>query len=425
MSNHLAIASITATLQRTLQATVQQDVDGARVTTVRPSDIGNGTPETGVNVFLYQIITNPALKNVDTPAYRSRSGGEPARRQTALDLYYMLSFYGNDNELAPQRLLGSVVRTLADLRSIPADLIRETCDDATFDFLQDSVLADTFQQLNIVPLDLNLEDLSKTWTVFFQTPYVLSIAYKVMVLLVEGETRFQRPLPVRERRSGTFSPYFNQPVIDTVAPTTGRLQPILTNSTLVIRGKFLKGSQSTLVRVGTAEVLPQLVKDTEVQLDLSTLDHLQAGIQSLQVLHPSSPQMPGDPRQPRVESNAAPFVLRPTVTSVTLEDATPDDDDLYAATVNIQLNVSVAPHQRIMLFLNEWNTSEPAAYVFDQAPNLLTEATPRLNLPIEKVKPGEYLVRVQIDGAESQLEVDDNPESETKDWFIGPRVQIG
>ncbi|NJL86318.1 MAG: hypothetical protein HC886_10615 [Leptolyngbyaceae cyanobacterium SM1_1_3] len=51
MSNYLAIATVTATLQRTLQAAVQLDVEGSRVTTVRPSDIGNGTPETGVNVF--------------------------------------------------------------------------------------------------------------------------------------------------------------------------------------------------------------------------------------------------------------------------------------------------------------------------------------------------------------------------------------
>ncbi|NJL86319.1 MAG: DUF4255 domain-containing protein [Leptolyngbyaceae cyanobacterium SM1_1_3] len=134
---------------------------------------------------MYQIITNPALNNIDATPFRSR--GNPVKRQAALDLYYMLSFYGNDTELAPQRLLGSVVSTLNDYRMIPAAMIRDACEDSTLSFLQDSRLADQIQQLTVMPLDLNLEDLSKSWTVFFQTPYVLSVAYKVMVVLIEGE----------------------------------------------------------------------------------------------------------------------------------------------------------------------------------------------------------------------------------------------
>ena len=40
MSNHLAIATVTATLQRILQDTAQVDVEGARVTTVRSDNVG-------------------------------------------------------------------------------------------------------------------------------------------------------------------------------------------------------------------------------------------------------------------------------------------------------------------------------------------------------------------------------------------------
>jgi Pvc16 N-terminal domain len=78
VANHLAIATITATLQRMLQESVQMDVEGARVTTIRPSDIGNGTPETGVNLFMYQVVSNPALNNIDATPARSR--GNPIRR---------------------------------------------------------------------------------------------------------------------------------------------------------------------------------------------------------------------------------------------------------------------------------------------------------------------------------------------------------
>ncbi|NET09003.1 MAG: DUF4255 domain-containing protein, partial [Symploca sp. SIO2B6] len=179
MSNHLAFATITATLQRTLQAAIQVDVDGARVTTLRPNEIGNSTPENGVNVFLYQIITNPALHNIDATPLRSR--GLSVKRQAALDLYYILSVYGNDSELIPQRLLGSAVKTLNDNRVITQAMIQETCDRSTLTVLRESTLADQVQQISIMPLDLTLEDLSKTWGVFFQTPYVLSVAYKVLV----------------------------------------------------------------------------------------------------------------------------------------------------------------------------------------------------------------------------------------------------
>jgi hypothetical protein len=47
MSNHLAIATVTATLQRSLQAVVQADVDGARVTTVRPDGGAAAPPKPG------------------------------------------------------------------------------------------------------------------------------------------------------------------------------------------------------------------------------------------------------------------------------------------------------------------------------------------------------------------------------------------
>jgi hypothetical protein len=426
MSDHLSIATVTATLQRTLQAAVQGDVDGARVTTVRPSDIGNGTPETGVNLFLYQIITNPTLQNMDVMPFRTK--GNPGKRQAALDLYYMLSFYGNENELIPQRLLGSVVRTLTDLRTIPAPLIQDTCEDSTFTFLQNSNLGDQVQHLTVMPLDLNLEDLSKTWTVFFQTPYVLSLAYKVMVLMMEGQVPFQRALPVRQRQTGGASPYFNQPLIDRVIAAAGRLAPIQATSTLKIQGQFLKGQHRTLVRIGDREVEPDTVSPTEITLSLAALPSasLRAGVQSLQVLHPPAPgSLPEGSAAYGlgVESNAAPFVLRPTLESISVELAPLEEDEPRQGVVTIHLNMPVYPHQRVVLFLNEWSVSVPKAYLFDDS-HALDSPSATVTLPVAAIAPGDYLARVHVDGAESQLVIDDTPGSPTENWFVGPRLTI-
>ena len=65
MTNYLAIATVTATLQRNLQASIQLDVDGARVTTVRPDRLSSGAPEAGVNLYLYDILLNPAWRSAD------------------------------------------------------------------------------------------------------------------------------------------------------------------------------------------------------------------------------------------------------------------------------------------------------------------------------------------------------------------------
>ncbi len=425
MSNYLAIATVTATLQRTLQSAVQMDVEGARITTVRPSDIGSGTPESGVNLFLYQVITNPALNNMDATPLRSR--GTPTKRQAALDLYYMFSFYGSEVELEPQRLLGSVMRTLNDQRVINQDLIRGACRDATLPFLQESNLAEQVQQINIVPLDLNLEDLSKAWSVFFQTPYLLSVAYKVLVVLVEGEESPVRGLPIRDRRTAGLSPFFQQPQVDRVMAQGGLSEAIVADSTLVITGKQLKGDGTTRVRLCGVEAIPTEISATQILLPLSQVPHssLRAGIQSLQVIH--SPQTGEMTRHRGNESTAAPFVLRPRLLQVRLMAGQVDEEDSRSGQLQLQTNLTIGSSQRLVVVLNEWrpdkwNTESPTSYLFD-APRREQDSN-SITLSFQAVKPGDYLVRLMVDGAESQLQVDDDANSPTYEWYIGPRITI-
>jgi hypothetical protein len=424
VANHLAIATITATLQRMLQESVQMDVEGARVTTIRPSDIGNGTPETGVNLFMYQVVSNPALNNIDATPARSR--GNPIRRQAALDLYYMLSFYGNDSELAPQRMLGSVVRTLNDRQIVTADMLQATCLDSRFSFLRDSTLAEQVQQITVLPMDFNLEDLSKAWSVFFQTTYVLSMAYKVLVVMVDGQETSTRALPIRQRSNG-ISPFWITPQIDRVVAQAGIYEPILAGSTLAIRGRHLKGRDRTQVRICEQEVLPMQVSDTEIilPLDLVSAAHLRAGMQSLQVIHSSSAEQNPDPslRQRGVESNAIPFVLRPQVTTVNLLATDEVDDDVYNGILEVEINLAIGTSQRIVVSLNEWTVGSSVSYLFEAEQR--SQVTQIVRIPMENVKAGEYLVRLLVDGAESQLVVDNDPNSETYEWFVGPRIAVG
>jgi hypothetical protein len=110
MSNFLAVATVTATLRQMLLPVVGKDVPGATVTTQRP-DAAGGAQGLCVNIYLYQVTPNAAWRNEDLPT--RRTGGELVKHpQVALNLHYLLTFYGDEGNLEPQRLLGSVMRTL-------------------------------------------------------------------------------------------------------------------------------------------------------------------------------------------------------------------------------------------------------------------------------------------------------------------------
>ncbi|MEL7037553.1 MAG: DUF4255 domain-containing protein [Cyanobacteria bacterium J06592_8] len=442
MSNHLAVATATATLQRILQRAVQRDVEGARVTTVRPDGSTGSIPETGVNLYLYHIKRNPALTNQDTPNFQRR-GEITRRRQAALDLFYVVSFYGNDGDLEPQRLLGSVVQTLEDQLVLSADMIRAAIADPTFTYLADSDLAEQVEQIRSEFISVSTDELSKIWSVFFQTPYALSLVYKVTVILVESDVAGRSALPVRDRIfSSTVFP--KQPMISRVVALSGKNQPIFSNSILSIRGQNLAGVL-TQVRIGKVEVTPQVLNSGELHLPLSLIppSELRAGVQSLQVIHLQAPPTPprsrrrsprsrptatlsrnAPPRPPQIESNVAPFVLRPTIKSVNVDNLEGFDDEPRSGTLTITTNLAIGRSQRLVLMMNEYNldSQNPLGYLFT-APARRETATV-VTIPIREVKPGEYLVRIQIDGAESMLGIDENPESSTFEQYIQPRVAI-
>jgi hypothetical protein len=425
MSNHLAIATVTATLQRILQASVQRDVEGARVSTVAPNRIGQGTPETGINLFLYHVVRNNALKNPDAMALRSRNK-QTALRQTALELYYMLSFYGNETELEPQRLLGSVIRTFNDRTSLTSALIKDTIADSTLTFLRDSNLASQVQDMQIVPVDMNLEDLSKVWSVFFQTPYLLSIPYKVMAIVIDGEDQAQRALPVRDRPHMGPVPFMSRPQVDRVIAQAGQFQPILPDSVLLIQGNQLQGL-SPQVRVGDRNVTPTETTPSQITLPLTRVppDALRAGVQSLQVIHTLSAANPATANTMptrQVASNLAPFVLCPVIKTIEVRDLEEEDETTCSATLTLEASPIVRANQRVLLSLYEWSVDSPAIYLLD-APEL-SEDTTSLSIPVQRIKRGNYLVRLVVDGAESQLGVDTDPDSVTYNWYTSPRISL-
>src|SRR5215217_2098566 len=125
MSNYLAIATVTATLRRNLQAAIDVDVPGSTVGTGRPDGTDNGVPNNGVNLFLYQVTPNLSWRNADLPT-RDSDGSLERRPQVALDLHYLLSFHGDEAKLEPQRRAYPAGPPCAHARDDPGHARRPT-----------------------------------------------------------------------------------------------------------------------------------------------------------------------------------------------------------------------------------------------------------------------------------------------------------
>jgi hypothetical protein len=433
MSNFLAIATATTALSQLLQVAANEAVPGATVTTVRPESMDSAVPDPAINVYLYQVVPNPAWRNADLPTRRA-DGTMIQRPQAALDLHYLLTFYGDEGELEPQRLLGSATSILHAQPVLTREMISAAVSTVTAGdsdhYLVDSDLAEQIETVKFAPLPLNLEELSKLWTVFFQTPYALSVTYRGSVVLIEAQGTPQRALPVRKPL--LYSTTFRQPVIEQVLSQAGADQPIVAGTTLLVQGQRLRGdmapgADATRLRIGEVELTldPEDVSNKEIRLDLSSPPFpdgtLRAGVWGVQVIHP---MMMGEPPllHSGVESNVAPFVLRPSVAGIAVADATE---------VTITFNPAVGRTQRVVLLLNEFNPPSNRAvrrYSFEAPPDNGiqddAETTASITFAMSGVASDEYLLRVQVDGAESPLTVDTDPDSPTFNQYIEPRVTI-
>lgn len=168
------------------------------------------------------------------------------------------------------------------------------------------------------------------------------------------------------------------------------------------------------------------MESVEIKLDLSELSQLEraslrAGIQSLQLLHPTELLAKSSPLK-MAGSNVVPFVLVPKVMSVEVTKIEENLERLYAAIVKVELDLIVGVGQRVFLFLNERSTSMEAAYIFSAEPR--SDDSNIVTFTVNDVKRGEYLVRVQIDGAESPIDVDTQVGSQTFEQYIRPAIAI-
>jgi hypothetical protein len=421
MSNPLAIATVTAAVHSVLsQALPASGVAGATVTNLRPD--APHLPSHGINVFLFQVTTNAALRNADLPTRRA-DGSLLRRPQAALDLHYLLTFYGDDATFDQQRLLGAAVRQLHAFPVLGPDAIAQAL--SQFPFLAGSDLTRQIDVVRVTPANLSLEELSKLWMIFPDVDYVLSAVYVASVVLIETDDVPPGPAPPVLRPCVTAVP-FSLASIDAVESQPVELAPSPPTPITLLGSNLNPAGEVTFMTPGKPAPLTGTVQSAADDTRLTVLlpAGLRPGVNTVRLTHLAPVPVSASLAPPRVlsQSNAAPFVLRPTV--VRLTQGSP------AGAITAVVSPPVGPQQQVVLVLNQISAPASASAPPGSAPPAFalpavahpaetdTFAFDYTNFPGGVVPSGTYLARVRVDEAESRIQTD------ASGRFSGPLVTI-
>jgi len=424
MSTELALGAVTAVLRNLLDNAMVDDrivnaLGNVKVSALPPDLIALAADASSqLNLFLYHVTPNIGWRNAGLPS-RDDRGDRRSNPPLALDLHYLMTAYAG-RELHTEILLGYGMQILHEMPGLSREAIRRglSVPDLVSDpgsqlpadlrALATAELAEQFEAIRITPQFVGTEEMSKLWSAF-QSKYRPSTAYQVSVVLIESRKPTRVPMPVR--RAKIYVTPFGAPRIERVlsqvaagAPVLAG-EPILAGHRIVLQGVQLRGER-TRVRVGATvlEPAPGEVSDSQIIMELPL--SLPAGLLSVQVIHE---RRMGEPAEwhTGVVSNLASFLLRPSV----VQAAVP-----VANTLRLDLEPPLGLTQQAVVFLNERVLvaspplqRAPRAYSF-VVPALPAGSPPapvsRIEVPINGVVAGTYIVRVQVDGAESPVFAD-------------------
>lgn len=392
MSNALAIAAVTATLRNLLlQGIPKLDAELADLeVTTQPLDKARiGITKTQLNLFLYQTVLNGSWRNRDMP--RQVQPGETGQPPLPLNLYYVLTAYGrgeSDNDALSHRVMGGAMSVLHDHPVLGAAEIQNA--------LPASDLSIQVERVRITPQPMSIEEMSKLWTAF-QTNYRISAAYEAAVILIDSNRPSRAPLPVLTRgpadqgavaQADLIPPY---PAIDEVLPPNQQTSARL-GDTLTTKGQHLDGSNLGVVFnnprwTGPVEVAPEPgASATQLSVKLPNQPAVwPAGFYTLAVLV----RRPNESY--RRATNELPLSLAARISNIAPNPAARDANG--NVTLTLTVSPEVRPEQRAALLLGD---REVLAQTHAAQTNTLT-------FIVTAASPGDYFVRLRVDGVDSFL----------------------
>ena len=393
MSNALAIATVTATLRNLLDGGLNDPdfqtisgITGAALTT-RPPDIARDGERNQLNLFLYHTRPNAAFRNADLP-FQVRPG-ETVPPALALDLFYLVTAYGqgNDDQLG-HRLLGMAMSRFHDHALLSQDEIEAA--------MLNTTLHEQIERIRITPHPMNIDEMSKLWTAF-QTEYRASTAYQVSVVLIESSRPARTPLPV-------LQPLLTvQPSLLPPFPTLTRIDipdsrpSVRLGDTLTLRGHHLIAAATRVLfehrRLDEPLVLTPLAEGTSQEIAVTLPADAQAAADWPAGLYQVAVEVTegdGDVRT----TNTRPLTLAPEILSISPNPVARDADD--TATLTITCRPQVRPAQRVAVLVG--GRAVP--------PQPFGAATDTLTVAVTDAEAGDFFLRLRVDGVDSLIVAD-------------------
>lgn len=390
MSNHLAIAAVTATLRGLIEAGItgtqtdplDADLSDTKVTAQHPDKAR--APDASfnqINLFLYQVVASGAWRNTDIR--RRAAPGERGTPPLGLNLYYLISVYGRgiqNPDIFAHRLLGRAMNILQDHPLLDAADIQLA--------LIDNDLYAQLERVRLTLQPLSLEDLTKLWS-GFQTQFRLSAAYEASVVLIEGGRPAPAPLPVLTRSLAVqpdLLPPF--PVIEAVLPPNQQASARLGDS-ITISGRRLDGDQVSVrfeqVRQRVSLVLPAATRTSTTVAVAIPNDPVNwsAGLYTVSLAITRGSR--------ELATNELPLLLAPRILNVTPNPAARDATG--AVTLTLTCSPQVLPEQPVALVVGD--------RVVGSQPRATASGT--LPFPITNAVAGTQFIRLRVDGADSLL----------------------
>lgn len=425
MSSALALAAVTAVLKDLLDnALIDQSVSAAvgpvTVSALPPDRIATGIDEKPqLNLFLYQVAPNAALRNLDLPS-RDDRGGRRSNPPLALNLHYLLSAY-SALDFEAEILLGYAMLMLHETPVLTRGAIRRALAAPSLvgggmlppavGVLVASDLAEQMELVKLTPHALNTEELSKLWAAF-GAKYRPSAAYMATVVLIERDLPARAPLPVLTRgerdpdtgkdegvrvQPTLLPPY---PMLDSAVPE--REPAVRLGERLTLSGRNLEGdevaarfthlrsgrtleleAESGASATGFAVRMPPAPPAAPVP-DESPLNpaNWQAGVYAVAAVV----RRAGVPDR---VTNALPVVLAPRLDSIAAAAGAGDE-----VTVTVEVSPPVRRTQRVRLLVRMLEVpADPFA----------GESTDTLEFTSTAFPSGDQWVRLRVDDAESLL----------------------
>lgn len=426
MSDYLAVGGVTAVMKALLNtgdnAAGGPPIvlhSGPGITNMAPDLITTGPDEPPqLNLFMYYSSINPALRNNNLPSMNS-SGIQLSNPPLAINLHYLVTAYGA-NPFDPEILLAYAMQVFHDTPVVPRSVIQSALSGLVakgtpsneLKLISASTLASQVEHIRITPETLTTEEIYRLWTAF-QTSYRPTTSYQVSVVVIQSTQSYQSNLRVQQR-SLLALPSIG-PVISGLSPTM-----VAPGQTLTINGSnFLNGDPSnTLVSFDEAAPVPvSTVQGNCVRVIVP--DTMEAGTCDVRVMcnvtFPSSSNA-----HPCFASNPVPFQLIPIIQPPA---APPFTAPPYKAAQGGALTVTVLPpvgsQQTVVVYIGNQAILEPQGSLVTPP---TTSTTVAVTVPVA-IAVGSYPLRVEVDGAQSQLTQDTTSGSPTfGQWF--PQVEV-